>query len=123
MKVNALIKDYIINSRIKYSQDIKENIVWFNNDNLKPYIETCQIIESGKIRASYNRKKMHNGDTFEVFNTSYASLQAYKNKDGRNSKILLKDFKDKSKRPVTEEAIDSFKSALTFINKDLFGNL
>lgn len=123
MKVNALLKDYIINSRIGHSNDIKESIVWFTKDTLKPYITTSQVQTAGKIQGAFSRKFMQNGDTFEVFQTPYTSLQVYKSKNGKTEKILLKDCKDKSKRQVEENAIDSFKSALKFINKDFFSSL
>ena len=123
MKVNALKKDYIIDSRIKYSNDKKESIVWFLKDTLKPHIETRQILTSGKVSAAYNRRYMGNGDIFETFQTPKAILKVYKDKANNIKKMLMQNSYDKKEIPANKDFIESFKSALKFVNKDLFSNI
>ncbi len=124
MKVNTLVKDYIINSPIgNSSKQVKESIVWFNKQNLKPYIKTRQITENGKVMLAYNNKQMSNGDTFEVFKTKYTTLQVHKNSKGKIKKIQLKSPVNKQRLNRNESFIESFKIMLRRVNEDLFGNI
>ena len=120
MKVNTLIRDFIINSRVRYSDTTIEDVVWFDKKNYKPYIETRRITEANKQLASYDIKHMQNGDTFELYQTPYAGVQVYKDKNNNIKKVMFKDLRDHKKNQVIDKAIDSIKSAIEHIDKDFF---
>ncbi len=124
MKVQSLIRDLIINSRINYNMnDAKESIVWFNKNTLKPYIETQKVILSDKVHAAHDLKRMTDGRTFEVYQTPYATLQVLKDQNGGIKKMAMKDYQSKSKISVNEYVIDGFKAALKYVDNDLFKNI
>lgn len=104
-------------------KQVKESIVWFNKQNLKPYIKTRQITENGKVMLAYNNKQMSNGDTFEVFKTKYTTLQVHKNSKGKIKKMQLKNPVNKQRLNRNESFIESFKIMLRRVNEDLFGNI
>ena len=120
MQVNTLIRDFIVTARVRYSNAIIEDIGLLNKTSRKPYIETRRIPEAGKLIASYDIKHMQNGSTFEVYQTPYAGLQVYKDKNGSIKKVLFKNLRDHRKNQVVEKAVDSMKSAIKHINKDFF---
>ena len=120
MKVNTLIRDFIINSRVRYSDTTIEDVVWFDKKNYKPYIETRRITEAHKQLASYDIKHMQNGDTFELYQTPYVGVQVYKDKNNNIKKVMFKDLSDHKKNQVIDKAIDSIKSAIEHIDKDFF---
>ena len=120
MQVNSVINDFIINSKVRYSDAIIEDIVRFSKKNSKPYIETRRITEAHKQLASYDIKHMQNGDTFELYQTPYAGVQVYKDKNNNIKKVMFKDLRDHKKNQVIDKAIDSIKSAIEYINKDFF---
>ena len=120
MKVNTLIRDFISNSRVRYSDTTIEDVVWFDKKNYKPYIVTRRITEAHKQLASYDIKHMQNGDTFELYQTPYAGVQVYKDKNNNIKKVMFKDLCDHKKNQVIDKAIDSIKSAIEHIDKDFF---
>lgn len=120
MQVNSVINDFIINSKVRYSDAIIEDIVRFSKKNSKPYIETRRITEAHKQLASYDIKHMQNGDTFELYQTPYVGVQVYKDKNNNIKKVMFKDLRDHKKNQVIDKAIDSIKSAIEYINKDFF---
>lgn len=120
MQVNSVINDFIINSKVRYSDAIIEDIVRFSKKNSKPYIETRRITEANKQLASYDIKHMQNGDTFELYQTPYAGVQVYKDKNNNIKKVMFKDLRDHKKNQVIDKAIDSIKSAIEHIDKDFF---
>ena len=120
MQVNSVINDFIINSKVRYSDAIIEDIVRFSKKNSKPYIETRRIAELNKPAASYDIKHLHNGDTFELYQTPYVGIQVYKDKSGNIKKVMMKNLRDHEKNQVIDKAVDTIKSAIEYINKDFF---